>query len=102
MQCANMYMGSVQKFFPAFEKMIETNNSPPFSVGAELTVADVLLAELVESSREAVQSVSDSTKAAAFVLTPYPHLSALHAHVLSLPSIRGFMASQNWFPFPAG
>lgn len=101
-QIVNRHLQSVQRYFPVFEAGIEKNGSAPFSVGAELTVADVLLAELVESSREAVQSVSDSAKAAEFVLTPYPHLSALHAHVLSLPRIKGFMASSNWFPFPAG
>lgn len=106
-QVVNQHMASVQKYFTAFEAMIARNNTPscfggPFAVGNELTAADVLLAELVESSREAVESVSDAAKATTHVLQPYPKLRALHAHVLSLPGIKAFMASPNWFPFPAG
>merc|ERR1719271_64573 len=98
----NQHLGACNKYFPTFEKLIKSNGKAPFSVGAELTVADILLAELVESSREAVQSVYGAAKAAELVLTPYPQLSALHAYVLSLPSISAFMASSNWFQFPAG
>jgi len=101
-QVVNQHLGSVQKYFAAFEVLIGRNSSAPFAVGNGLTVADVLLAEVVESSREAVESVSDSTKASALVLEPYPKLRALHAHVLSLPAIKAFMTSPNWFPFPAG
>lgn len=101
-QIVRRHLQSMQRYFPVFEAGIKSNGNAPFSVGAELTVADILLAELVESSREAVQSVYGAAKAAELVLTPYPQLSALHAYVLSLPSISAFMASSNWFQFPAG
>mmetsp|Transcript_30326 Transcript_30326/g.79480 ORF Transcript_30326/g.79480 Transcript_30326/m.79480 type:complete len:234 (+) Transcript_30326:120-821(+) len=95
-------IGSVQKYYPIFEKLISDNCSEPFSVGASLSVADVLLAEFVESSREAVESMYGCDQAAKLVLAPYPRLRALHQHVLSLPTIKAFMTSENWFPFPAG
>jgi len=95
-------LGSVQKYFPIFEKLISDNRSEPYAVGASLSVADVLLTEFVESSREAVESIYGGDQAAKLVLAPYPRLRALHQHVLSLPQIKSFMTSDNWFPFPAG
>mmetsp|Transcript_125445 Transcript_125445/g.267833 ORF Transcript_125445/g.267833 Transcript_125445/m.267833 type:complete len:233 (-) Transcript_125445:87-785(-) len=100
--CVNAHLGSVQKYFPVFEELIRINGSAPFAVGVDLTVADILLAELVESTREMVESVSNAAKATQLVHDPFPNLRALHAHVLSLPRIKEFMSSPNWFPFPAG
>lgn len=102
MDACRSHLGSVQKYFPVFEQLITSNRNPPFSVGSSLTVADVLLAELVESSFEAVRSVADEQQANQLVLQPYPQLRALHSHVMSLPQIKAFMSSSNWFPFPAG
>ena len=92
---------SIDRFFPCFEGAIERNGAPPFAVGASLTAADVLLAELVDSTVEAF-SVTFAPAAADTALEPYPKLRALHAHVLGLPQIQAFRASANWMPFPAG
>ena len=92
---------SIERFFPCFERAIERNGAPPFAVGASLTAADVLLAELVDSTIEAL-SATFSPSAADSAFEPYPKLRALHAHVLGLPQIQAFRASTNWMPFPAG
>ena len=61
----------------------------------------MLLAELVESTLEMLQATYDA-RVTASVLEPYPRLRALHARVLTLPTISAFKASPNWMPFPAG
>ena len=48
--------GAAERFFPCFEQIIQKNNHPPFAVGAALTMADVLLAELIESTTEALRA----------------------------------------------
>lgn len=101
MDACRQYLGSVQKYFPIFEELAARNSSQPFAVGNALTVADVLLAELVDNSYEAVYSAADEQQAEQHILKPYPRLSALHSHVLSLPQIQAFKSSPNWFPFPA-
>ena len=63
--------------------------------------ADVLLAELCHSTTEAFEATFGAA-AAATLLEPYPQLRALHAHVLALPAIQGFVGGPNWFAFPAG
>ena len=85
---------SAARFFPCFEAIIERNAQPPFAVGANLTIADVLLAELVESCCEAMGGDE--------LVAPFPRLKAVHAHVLGLPQIRAFMGGENWFAFPKG
>ena len=70
-------------------------------MGASLTAADVLLAELVDSTVEAL-SATYTPAAATAALEPFPKLRSLHAHVLGLPQIQAFRASTNWMPFPAG
>lgn len=92
---------SAQKFFPCFENLISKNGSRPYVVGASLTMADVLLAELIESTQEAFEATFGSP-AAVEILKPYPQLRMLHEHVVSLPAIKQFKASDNWMPFPAG
>ena len=92
---------AVQRFFPCFESILERNAQPPHAVGGSLTIADVLLAELCESTQEAFAQTF-SEQVADQVLSPYPLLRALHAHVLALPAIVDFKASANWMPFPAG
>eukprot|EP00746_Dinoflagellata_sp_MGD_P161972 gnl/MRDRNA2_/MRDRNA2_89330_c0_seq1.p1 gnl/MRDRNA2_/MRDRNA2_89330_c0~~gnl/MRDRNA2_/MRDRNA2_89330_c0_seq1.p1 ORF type:complete len:233 (+),score=26.96 gnl/MRDRNA2_/MRDRNA2_89330_c0_seq1:136-834(+) len=99
--CQN-HLGAVQKYFPVFEELVRRNGNPPFAVGSALTVADVLLAELVDCSAEAVRSVADEEQTRQFILDPYPQLRALHSYVLSLPQIKAFMSGPNWFPFPTG
>ncbi len=98
--CARL-AGAAERFFPCFEELIRKNGSPPFVVGAALTMADVLLAELLDSTQEAFEATFGS-QAAVQVLEPYPQLRTLHAHVVSLPAIKQFKASANWMPFPAG
>lgn len=93
--------GAAQRFFGCFEELIRKNGAPPFAVGTSLTMADVLLAELVESTREAFEATFGAG-AATQVLGPYPLLRALHEHVLALPAIVDFRASANFMPFPAG
>ena len=92
---------SMQRFWPSFEALIERNATPPHVVGSSLTVADVLLAELVHSATEAF-SETFGPEISASMLEPYPRLRALHAHVVGLPQVQAFMAGPNWFPFPAG
>ena len=92
---------SVQRFFPCFEGIIERNGAQPFAVGASLTVADVLLAELVDSTLEAF-SATFAPAMADSILQPFPKLRALHAHVLALPQIQAFRAGPEWMPFPEG
>ena len=70
-------------------------------MGASLTAADVLLAELVDSTIEAL-SAAFAPPVADAALGPYPKLRALRSHVLSLPQIQAFRASTNWMPFPEG
>ena len=93
--------GAAERFFPHFEKLLASNSHPPFAVGAALTMADVMLAELVESTTEALEATFGAG-AVAQVLEPFPLLRALHAHVVALPAIQAFKASPNWMPFPAG
>lgn len=86
---------STNRFFPHFEALLARNHAhAPHVVGGALTIADVLLAELVESCCEAVGESS--------LLDAYPKLKALHAHVLALPPIQTFMGGANWFAFPKG
>ena len=92
---------SVARFFPCFEGAITRNGSPPFAVGESLTAADVLLAELIDSTLEAFSATFAPTVAYA-ALEPFPKLRALHAHVLGLPQIQTFRAGPNWMPFPEG
>ena len=93
--------GSIERFFPHFEALIERNATAPHVVGSSTTIADVLLAELVHSSIEAFDATFGDT-AASQILEPYTKCRALHAHVLGLPEIKGFTSGPNWFPFPAG
>ena len=93
--------GAVERFFPCFEGMVESNASPPFAVGVALTMADVLLAEIVESTSEAFEATFGA-QAVVQVLEPFPRLRQLHTHVMGLPAIVEFKASANWMPFPAG
>ena len=98
--CA-LHAQAIKRFFPCFEGVLARNTQPPFAVGSALTMADVLLAELVESTQEAfAQTLGE--QAAEQVLSPYPLLRSLHACVLALPAIVDFKASANWMPFPAG
>ena len=92
---------SIERFFPCFERVIERNGAPPFAVGTSLTAADVLLAELVDSTIEALRTTL-VPRAVDAALGPYPKLRALHSHVLGLPQIQAFQASTNWMPFPEG
>ena len=98
--CARLQQ-SVQKFFPCFERIVEGNGAPPFAVGASLTAADVLLAELVDSTSEAFSATFEPAMADS-VLQPFPRLRALHAHVLALPQIQAFRTGPNWMAFPEG
>jgi glutathione S-transferase len=98
--CSRLH-GSVQRFFPCFEALIERNASPPYAVGTALTIADVLLAELVHSTLEAL-TATFGDEAGSQVLGPFPKCRAVHAHVLALPEITQFMNGPNWFAFPAG
>ena len=59
----------VQRFFPSFEQLIKRNGSPPFVVGPSLTVADVLLAELVESTQEMFDQILSKVDAHAEFLS---------------------------------
>ena len=93
---------SIERFFPCFERVIERNGAPPFAVGASLTAADVLLAELVDSTIEALSAATFGPPAVDAALGPYPKLRALHSHVLGLPQIQAFRVSTNWMPFPEG
>ena len=98
--CA-LHAQAIKRFFPCFEGVLARNTQPPFAVGGALTMADVLLAELVESTQEAfAQTLGE--QAAEQVLSPYPLLRTLHARVLTLTAIVNFKASANWMPFPAG
>jgi len=100
--CSRLH-GSIQRFFPHFEALIARNTSPPYSVGSSLTIADVLLAELVHSSTEAFEGTfDDGGSIISNLLEPYPKCRALHSHVLALPAIKSFMNGPNWFAFPAG
>ena len=100
-ECCARLQQSMQRFWPCFEALLERNASPPHVVGASLTVADVLLAELVDSTSEAF-AATFGPQAAVSVLEPFPRLRALHEHITSLPEIQAFKRSDNWFPFPAG
>ena len=93
--------GAAERFFPCFEQIIQKNNHPPFAVGAALTMADVLLAELIESTTEALQTTY-GPQAVTQVLEAFPLMRKLHEHVVALPAIQSFKASPNWMPFPAG
>jgi len=93
--------GAAERFFPAFENILKRNGSAPFAVGSALTMADVLLAELIESTQEALEATFGQ-QAVTQVLQPYPLLCALHTHVVALPAIKMFKASANWMPFPSG
>lgn len=94
---------SVQRFFPCFESLLAKNEAAPFAVGASLTIADVLLAELVHSTVEAFEATSGfGQQAVDALLVDFPRLRAIEQHVLALPTIVAFMASPNCMPFPAG
>jgi glutathione S-transferase len=95
------HVAAVERYFPCFEAVIARNASPPFAVGASLTMADVLLAELVESTSEMIEATFGA-QANAEVLAPFPLMRTLHAHVRALPTIASFKQSENWMPFPAG
>ena len=103
------HMNAVARYFPCFEAIVERNiagtapSNGVFAVGASLTIADVLLAELVDSTIEMLQATHDNDeRVASSFLHPYPRLRALHAQVLALPTIKSFKASPNWMSFPAG
>ncbi len=100
-EICSRHFGAVQKFFPCFEAIIERNSAAPYAVGSALTVADVLLAELTESTIEAFESTFGA-EAANQVLKPFPQLRALHALVIALPAIVEFKQSDNYMPFPSG
>jgi glutathione S-transferase len=100
-ECCMRLQQSIQRFWPCFEALIERNASPPYVVGASLTVADVLLAELVDSTSEAF-AATFGPEAAVGMLAPFSKLRALHQHVTGLPEIQALKNSDNWFPFPAG
>ena len=94
--------GAVKRFFPCFETLISRNGATaPFIVGAQLSVADVLIAELVSSTQEAFD-MTFGVGTAKGQLAQFPQLLALHAHVVALPQMVDFMAGPNWFAFPAG
>ena len=94
---------SMKRFLPHLERLITRNASPPFIVGPSLTIADILLGEVVHSSLEAFSATyREGDVFAAKVLEPYPKCMALHDHVVALPEIREFMTGPNWFTFPAG
>ena len=98
----SQHFGALQRFFPCFEAIIAANSaSPPFAIGNAITIADVLLAELVESTMEAFASTFGAS-AADEVLKPFPRLHALHSYVIALPAIVKFKQSDNYMPFPAG
>ena len=100
-EACQRHAGAIERFFPSFEAIIERNGPSPHCVGAALTMADVLLAELVESTREAFEATFGAPVAEQ-ALAQFPKLRTLHAHVVRLPAIREFKASANWMPFPAG
>ena len=101
-EACNRLHGSVQRYFPHLELLANSGSgSAPFAVGSALSVADVLLAELVQSCHEALSSTFGESVAEQ-VLQDFPRLRAIHAHVLALPEIQNFMAGPNWFPFPSG
>lgn len=100
--CGRLFQ-SLQRFYPSFEALLAKNDVQPYAVGASLTIADVLLAELVQSTVEAFSATpSFGAGAASSVLQSFPKLRALHEHVLALPEMQEFLRSPNHMPFPSG
>lgn len=91
----------VTRFLPQFEEMVEHNGHKPFLYGSSLTMADVIMAEYMESTKELFACTVGEEKGAAIV-EPFPNLRALQAHVLNLPQIQAMIGGPNWWPFPIG
>ena len=101
-QATRQLHNAVQRFFPCFELIAERNvANAPFMVGTRLSIADVLLAELVHSTSEAIRATYGD-EAITSMLEPFKRLRGTYEHVLALPEISAFMAGPNWFAFPVG
>jgi glutathione S-transferase len=82
------------KFLGYFERVLERNGTGgPGLVGAQLTYADLSLAQVIAGLRYAFPSASGAA------LREYPRVVALHEHVFSRPRIKRYLASKRRLAF---
>jgi glutathione S-transferase len=84
----------VPKFFGYFERVLARNSAGgPGMVGANLTYADLSLAQVVGGIRFAFPKASKQR------MPQFPKLQALHDHVFSRPRIKRYVASRRRLDF---
>jgi glutathione S-transferase len=83
----------VPKFLGYFERVLERNEKGSGLVGAEITYADLSLAQVVAGLRYAFP------KASAKALREHPRVAALHDDVFARPRIKRYMKSKRRLAF---
>jgi len=87
-------VASIERYAPAFERLLATSASDFISGGEALTYADVLLAEACTSYNEAGGECAVSS-------ARWPRLAALVERVVASPLLAAYLAGPQRYPFPA-
>jgi glutathione S-transferase len=82
---------TVAKYAPKLEAIVSANKGSVYSVGSQLTYADVVLADVCTSYTELLGEEW---------IKPYPALMAIRDLVCRLPSVSAYLASDKRHAFP--
>lgn len=85
--------GGINKYAPRLESLVASNKDSQYSVGKQLTYADVLLADVCTNYTELLGEEW---------ITLFPKMKAIRDMVCSLPSVRKYLESDQRHPFPHG
>ncbi len=82
----------LERSFPRIERAIKEGKKKEavFSVGTSLTYADVLVAAMAQGYQEALPGC----------LSDYPCIKSVRDYVVELPSVKRYIDSELYFPFP--